>query len=140
MKQSIYLLAFKNEMRNYLFYKSKIAKLEELVERCYDMLGGVRAIDTSKEPIHSPPNKDVEYRIRDEIEKHLKNISITELRLKEVDDTLQKIKNEEMRGAIVDVYINGCSITKVSEQMFLSPSGLAKSMNKELKRVIKELI
>ena len=59
--------AFKNELRNYTYYCSRIASLEESIEFMYDRLGGVRGVDPSKEPLHSAPSKEYEYMLRDKI-------------------------------------------------------------------------
>ena len=67
---------FKNELGSYKGYVEQAKKLEEIIEELYRRLSGVKAIDTTKLPTHSLPNKDAEYELRENIEKYKKKLSL----------------------------------------------------------------
>lgn len=127
--------AFKNEMRNYVFYTSQVVSLENSIEFLYDRLGGVRGIDPSKEPMHSPPNKDLEYKLRDDITLLDSKKSLLEKKIAEIDMTLELI-DIPIRTAIKMVYIYGKQVKYVADQFFLSPSGLAKRMDRAIEKAL----
>ena len=136
MRQSKNVYTFKNELRNYDFYLERIKGIDEMIEYCYHMLGGVRAIDTSKEPVHGGAhNLDAEYRIREEIEHHEANKRYTQRKVDEMDKVLNKIDLID-REPIIAVYVKGNSIEKVSRKMFLSSSALGKRMDKALSKLL----
>lgn len=127
--------AFKNELRNYNYYLYKIITLGKSIEFLYDRLGGVHGVDPSKEPIHAMPNKDLEWKIRDDITRLEAKKSTTENKLREIDDVLHKIE-EPIRTAIISVYISGKQISNVAGELYLSSSGLAKRINKAIKKAL----
>ena len=136
--QRIEVKAFKNELRNYNYLCYYIETLKNSIEFCYDRLGGVRGIDPSKEPTHSMSNKELEYKLRNDIE-HYESI----LRLKidqkvEIDRTLDKIETP-LRMAIISVYIKGNRVEDVAREMFLSHNGLYKQMNKAIMEALREI-
>ena len=127
--------AFKNELRNYNYYLSQIVSLENSIEFLYDRLGGVRGVDPSKEPTHSLPNKELEYKLRDDIERLERKKASVEAKAKEIDRTLSFME-EEIRYAIMCVYANGKQVKYMSDKMYLSPSGLVLRMNKAIERAL----
>lgn len=127
--------AFKNELRNYNYYLYKIITLGKSIEFLYDRLGGVHGVDPSKEPIHAMPNKDLEWKIRDDITRLEAKKSTTENKLREIDDVLHRIE-EPIRTAIISVYISGKQISNVAGEMYLSSTGLAKRINKAIKKAL----
>lgn len=129
------LKAFKNELKNYNFYKQRIKSLQEMIDTCYDMLSGVKAIDYSKEPSHTPPNKDIEYRIRDEIEKYKHFQARTQVKLDDINKILNKVESS-LREAIIESYCNGKTLEKVAEKRFISKVGLFKQINVALKEAL----
>lgn len=129
------LKAFKNELKNYNFYKQRIKSLQEMIDTCYDMLSGVKAIDYSKEPSHTPPNKDIEYRIRDEIEKYKLFQARTQIKLDDINRILNKVESS-LREAIIESYCNGKTLEKVAEKRFISKVGLFKQINVALKEAL----
>lgn len=133
--QSKKVKAFKREMENYNFYLDRIKKLDELIEYCYHMLGGVKGIDPSKEPVHAMPNKDVEYKIRDEITRHEKNKELAQGHIKFVDQVLSRI-NEETKEQIKSVFIDGKSLESVARKNFISKPTLQYRIDKELEKAL----
>lgn len=127
--------AFKNELRNYRFYVSRIVFLNGSIEFLYDRLGGVRGIDPSKEPTHSLPNKDMEYKIRDDISRLEAKKLLTERKVEEIEEILGKI-DIPIRDAIRNIYIDGMHTTKVADMMFLSSSGLHGRINRAIKKAL----
>lgn len=136
--QSDNIKAFKNELRRYTYLCSRLASLENSIEYCYDRLGGVRGVDPSKEPIHALPNKELEYKLRDDIERYEAKLKAVVAEKVEVDEILNRIE-EPIRGAIMEVYIQGHRVDDVARKMFLSHNGLHKKMNKAIKEVLHEL-
>jgi len=135
MAQSESVRAFKNELRNYRYYIGRAAELEDAIESLYDRLGGVRGVDPSKEPAHVLPNKEMEWKIRDDITRL--DLKLTNLRNKiaEIDEILGRIE-EPIRTALKLVYIESNKVIMVSSMMYLSPSGLVKRMNREIKKAL----
>lgn len=131
----IEIRAFKNELRNYNYYLSRVITLTESIEFLYDRLGGVRGIDPSKEPTHSQPNKDLEYKLRDDITRLEAKKSLVEDKIKDIDETLNKME-EPLKSCVISMYINGVHLIKLADELYLSPSGLMKRMNREIKRVL----
>ena len=129
--------AFKNELKNYYFYLDRIKSLKEMRQRCYDWLSGVTGIDPSREPTHSPPNKNVEYAVREEIEHHEANIRATQSKLNDINKILAKIEMP-LRTALIDVYANKKTARRVAEKMFISPSALFKRMDKAIKKALED--
>ena len=135
MAQSESVRAFKNELRNYRYYIGRAAELEDAIESLYDRLGGVRGVDPSKEPAHVLPNKEMEWKIRDDITRL--DLKLTNLRSKiaEIDEILGRIE-EPLRTALKLVYIESNKVIMVAGMMYLSPSGLVKRMNREIKKAL----
>lgn len=127
--------AFKNELRNYNYYLSQLVSLTNSIEYCFDRLGGVRGIDPSKEPIHSPPNKELEYKIRSDIERYEQLKTLTQAKIDYVDEILARMEID-VRMAIKSVYVEGNHIVKTSEKLFISPTGLHKRMNKAIEKAL----
>lgn len=135
MGQSQKVRAFKNELRNYTYYLNRIVTLDNSIEFCYDRLSNVTGIDPSKEPIHGAPNKEYEWKLRDDIEKfeHLKKL--TQEKIKYIDDVLTKM-DTEIKWAIICVYIDGKQIINICGNIGLSPNGLQKRMNKAIEEAV----
>ena len=130
--------AFKNELRNYTYYCSRIVSLENSIEYIYDRLGGVRGIDPSKEPTHVMPNKDLEYKLRDDIEKLEAKKKRVESQKQFVDEVLAKIENEFVE-AIKKVYIEGLRMDKVCIEYNFSASGMGYRIDKAIERALNEI-
>ena len=127
--------AFKNELRNYRFYKKQLIEYEDAIEYYYDRLGGVRGVDPSREPIHSPPNKDYEYWLRDKIETYAQLKARTERNVLYVDQILGRMETS-LRTAIIAIYVKGNKVSKLSMDMEISESGLLKRINKEIEKAL----
>ena len=129
--------AFKNELRNYTYYLSRIVSLENSIEFLYDRLGGVRGIDPSKEPLHTVPNKEMEWKIRDDISKLEKTKERTEAKVMEIDSVLNRIESP-LRNAIINIYVVGKQVKNTCDYYYLSPSGLVSRMNKAIEEALDE--
>ena len=135
--QSIEVKTFKNELRNYAYYKQRLVSLSELIDFCFDMLpGSVHGIDPGKEPSHSLPDKEREYRVRDEIEHHEKNLRRTREKIEYIDEILAKIERP-LRTAIIAIYVEGKRVDATAAEYFLSPMGLSKRINKAIENALK---
>ena len=130
--------AFKFKLRGYTYLCSTIGTLENSIEFCYDRLGGVRGIDPSKEPTHAMPNKELEYKLRDDIERYEAKLKLKVNEKVEIDQILGKIENP-LRDAIFDVYVLGRRVDDVARGLYLSHNGLHKQINKAIERALREV-
>jgi len=133
--QSEEVRAFKNELRNYNFYLSRIVTLENSIEFCYDRLGGVRGIDPSKEPTHSMPNKELEWQLRDKIESLDAEKRVIETKVKYIESILAKIETS-LREVIIAVYCENKTMQYVAIKNNISTSGLNKRMIVGIKKAL----
>ena len=140
MKQHAEVRAFKNELMNYYVYKERITKLNNLIEYCYHMLGGIKGIDTTKEPSQSHiKNLDAEYKIRDEIELHTRKIERTQNKINEIEQILNSIEaleGEWVRLATFKVFAQGYTYAKVGETYGYSPSNVRYIVNRAIKKAL----
>ena len=127
--------AFKNELRNYRYYVDEVNRIAESIEEIYDRLGGVRGIDPSKEPLHTMPDKDMEYMLRDKITSLEAKKHRLEGEIKRIDRILEKMETS-LRNAVKVVFIDGNTIWSVSYKMNLSPTGLKKRMNRAIEKAL----
>ena len=127
--------AFKNELRNYRYYVDEVNRIGESIEEIYDRLGGVRGIDPSKEPLHTMPDKDMEYMLRDKITSLEAKKHRLEGEIKRIDRILEKMETS-LRNAVEVVFIDGNTIWSVSYKMNLSPTGLKKRMNRAIEKAL----
>lgn len=135
MGQSEKVKAFKNELRNYNYYLFRVNTLKNSIEFCYDRLGGVRGIDPSKEPTHAIPNKELEYKLRDDIERYEKERKRIQENILYIDTVLNRMEPDIMK-AIISVYIYKEQVKKVADTLYLSHNGLQKRMNKAIEHAI----
>ena len=127
--------AFKNELRNYNYYLNQIVTLSNSIDWCYHRLGGVRAIDYSKEPNHSPPNKELEYKLREDIERYEHLKALTEDKIKYIDEILGKMETD-VRWAVKCVYVEGKQMRNVAYKIFVGHSTLQNRIDKAIERAL----
>jgi len=136
--QSARVKAFKNELRNYSFYLSRIEALQSLIDLCYDHLpGALHGNDPSRIPMNTVPNKDMEYRIRAEIEHHERNRRATQGEIDKCDQILGLMETS-LKTAVKRIYVNGERTDKVAMDMYLSANALHNRINREIERVLDE--
>lgn len=135
--QSESVKAFKNDLRSYNYNLSRVVSLNNSIEFCYHRLSGVTAIDTSKQPIHSPPNKDYEYKLRDDIERFEALLKLAQAKIDYVDEILKLIETD-VRKAVISVYVESKKMDSVASNMNLSVSGLQYQIDKGIERALNE--
>lgn len=135
MKDSV--RAFKNELRNYDYYLSRIKELNDQIEYCYHLLGGIKGLDPTKEPIHCPPNKDYEYKVRDDVERYTQLLNDVKAKLKSIDKILSLIETP-LKEAIFDVYVNEKQMSSICKRLGLSSAGLDKRINKAIETALQQ--
>lgn len=123
--------AFKNELRNYAYYLSRITSLENSIELCYERLGGIRGVDPSKEPLHIHPNDEYQWKLRDDIELYEAKIKRLQDKVDEIDLILSRMETDA-REALIDIYVHGKQVRSVAMRLYLSHSGLLKRLNKAI--------
>ena len=136
--QSKRVKAFKNELRAYSFNLSRIEALQSLIDICYSHLpGSVHGLDPSRIPMSSVPNKELEYRIRNEIDHHERNKSLTEAKVHYIDEILDQMETS-LKQAVISIYVDGNTMESIATKMFLSTNALQNRINKELERVLND--
>lgn len=133
---------FKNELKNYNFYKEKIKSITNELDAKWYELSGVKGIRYDKEPCHSfNPSLSEEMKLS-----LMEQISIIEndlLRIKAnvlfIDSMLNKI-NEETRKWIKMIYFDGMTYDKVSKIANFSKNGLAYRINTAIEKALNEEI
>lgn len=132
------LFAFKNELKNYNFYKARVKAQQELIDINYHALSGVKAIRYDKEPTHTPPNKDMEYKLRKEIEVHTKMRDSAQAKVDEIEKVLNLIETQ-LREAIVEAICNKKGLERVAKSRNLSKEGLFYQINKGIKDALEQI-
>jgi hypothetical protein len=137
MKQEANVRAFKNELANYQYYKDKALLLQEKIDDCYNLLpGSIHGNNPQKLPIYGGvPNKEFEYKVRDEIERYGHELSRLNDKINSIDEILLKIETP-LQAAIIDKYAHGRTLEQVATNMFLSSAGLLKQINKAIKKAL----
>lgn len=125
--------AFKYELRNYRFILTDISTLERSIEYLYERLGGVRGVDPSREPSHVMPDKDLEYKLRDDISRLEAKLSLRRKEKERVDQILARIE-WPIDEAIKEIYIKGRRTEDVAIVMYLSANGLHYRINRAIER------
>lgn len=136
--QSEQVRAFKNELRNYNFYLSQETTLINSIEFLYDRLGGVRGIDPSKEPLHVMPNKDMEWKIRDDISKLDAKLSVLRAKIHSIDSILTKM-DIHAREAVIAVYACRRRMEDECGKYCYSPQGFNHYLNRIIEDALNEI-
>lgn len=127
---------FYGEMALYSLYKENIKNLEFEIELCYDKLGASPSSPPyDKVPSHSPPNEDVLYRIRDDIQRYEKKIEQKKALVEHCDSILNQM-SDFVRKAITLKFINGLTWEEVGRKLYKSKNGVEYTCAKEIARII----
>lgn len=117
--------AFKNELRNYRYYKNEKRKIKEKINLEYYNLANVKAVNPQKQPgttneeyLHEKRNEAYE-RIAELKEKE-KEIAI---KIKAIDRVLDKIP-EKNRKIITELFIEKKDANKICSLYYISKSTL----------------
>lgn len=130
--------AFKNELRNYNYYLSRVKTMEASIEFLYDRLGGVRGVDPSKEPLHTMPNKEMEYKLRDDISRLDAQKARFERHLQEIDEVLNRMGNDE-RWGVFKVYAERKRLEDICKIFHYSPSGFRSRLERAIEEALNEI-
>ena len=138
MAQSESVRAFKNDLKSYHYNLSRIVTLQNSIDFCYHKLGAdVRAIDYSREPSNSVPNKELEYKLRDDIERYEHLKAIFQMKVRYVDEILARIETN-VREAIINVYVEHKKMEKVAPKHNISTNGLQYRIDKAIEGALDE--
>lgn len=129
--------AFKRDLATYQYKIKKQADLKFKIQECYDRLGGVRAVDPSREPTHSQKNLDVEYAIRDKIEALTAKLDRLCAQTSEIEQILDRIEIP-VRWAVFEVYALEKTVRSQADKYFISESGLRKRMNRAIEKALED--
>lgn len=132
--------AFKNELGNYNYYCNMLSRLEERLDETVYELEGVKGIRYDKAP--SRPNMKLinarKHDLSDKIEKLENEISRISNQVFYIENVLSLMENQEVRKAIIDVYINNKTILQICEDYNLSNAGLHYQMSKEIRNALNQ--
>ena len=123
--------AFKRELGNYRYYQQRVKDLQFMIDLCYHMLSGLHSPVLDSPPVNSPENLDATYRVRDDIERHQRNLDRTKAKLEDIEEVLNNMK-DDMREAAVKVYADGKTMKSVCDDYFLTVSGLNYRIDKAI--------
>ena len=124
--------AFKNELRQYEYIQERIKEFNDAIQLCVDALGGSpKSVDFSRVVVHSPPNTDFEYKMRDRISSLEAERRPWSDRKKRIDRILATMESS-IREDIIDVYVKGNSLAKISERRYIIASTLHWRVNKAI--------
>lgn len=127
--------AFKNELRNYNYYTSRVVTLEASIEFKYDRLGGVRGVDPSREPVHAQPNKEMEYKLRDDISKLEAEKERVERDLIHINEILNRMGNDD-RWGVFKVYAERKRLEDICKVFNYSPSGYSAKLDRAIEEAL----
>lgn len=130
--------AFKNELRNYNFYLSQERTLINSIEFLYDRLGGVRGVDPSKEPLHVVPNKELEWKIRDDISALDAKLTVLREKIRYIESILTKMEIDG-RQAVIAVYACRHRMEDECIKYNYSPQGFNHYLNRVIKEALDEI-
>ena len=136
MKQLPEVKQFKRDLESYNFWKERVRKLDNLIQYCYDMLGGVHSPNLTDPPAFSPPDKEMEYKIRAEIEKHEEKKRKTQERIDETDAVLSRIPGEE-REIVIEKFLHGALYSDLAVKYNYSHNTIKKKVNKAIEEALR---
>lgn len=128
--------AFKRELRSYKGLVKYVGFCEDKIQYYVHMLGGYKGINLSGVRVNSPPNKEVEYKIRGLITYWEDEKDITSKRIRKIVDVLNEMPSE-VRMATIGVYIENKTIDKMAEKYFYSHASLSREINKQIEIALK---
>lgn len=124
---------FKRELRNLREYELKLKGANELIDRLYYELSGLKAIDYSKIPVHTPEDFSVKQRIYDELDKQKDRKEVLKVKINSIYEVLEGMP-EDLRDAAVRVFADGERLEKIArEEFYLTDKGLLYRINKAIK-------
>lgn len=119
---------FKNELRNYRAYREQIKVLAIAIDDLWYQLGGVKGVDTAKEPSGGQRgyNYDLAERIH-EMEAELTRLSAN---VQKVDRVLMQLDDKERK--LCDIYISNRHYAEFEMEMATNASNLLRNLNARL--------
>ena len=127
--------AFRTELKNYRYHQIKVKEFKFKIEDTYGKLGGYHSPSFSSIGRGQMP-KDVEYKLRNDIEKFQRIVEREEERVKYIEEILEAMPEEERNAAIL-IYADGESVIKVADMYHLSDHGIRYRINKAIWRAMK---
>lgn len=123
MKENVQ--AFKNELRNYNFYRKEKKKIKEKINLEYYNLANVKGVNPQKQP--GTTNEEYLHEKRNEVYERIAELKEKEkeysVKIKAIDMVLKKIP-EKNRKIIVELFIEKKDANKICEKNFVSKSTL----------------
>lgn len=128
------IVAFKNELRNYRFYESKIKELTQEINKIYYELTGVKGICYDRQPGSTSPEakSGKMYDSYNKIDALSSKLSVYKAKFNSLECVLNKL-DCDAKKLIINVYVEGKTYRELSEIMKLSPSAIHYEVTKHLK-------
>lgn len=134
-KVPIEVKRFINKLRLYGTYKEEIPKLKEEIENVVYQMSGVKCADPSKEPTRTPPNMELWYKLSDKKESLESELRDMETLIKKCDVILDSLE-EEIKKALIYVYVEDNSMFKASKKLGYTYNGLRGKIIRRLKKAL----
>ncbi len=132
------MVAFKRELATYRDIEEEIRSFDEEIQYCYDMLGASpRSVDPGRVVVHSPPNKEREYELRERISLLEANRSPWLSKKKRIDRILMRMETS-LREDVVHVYVDNEKLDVVSAPRYVTASTLHYRLNKAIENALDE--
>lgn len=134
---------FANELKLYRKYKIKLKELKVLIKDVVEYnMTGVKGINPSGSKGSSNPATkfDNYYKLSLKLEELKKQEKMLKDYINYVDRKLKKIKDKNIRQAIIDMYVDNISVRKLCKKYGYSKSGIFYQMRKALKEIDNNII
>lgn len=131
---------FKVAMRSYLGARKTLSEAEEKKELILYEMGGVKGIRYDKIPSSFAGGKitdryealSMQYDFWDKEERR------TSLLVSYVEDVLFRMEDEEIRDAMIQIYIYGKTFESESQKIYMAVSTLSKKIDREIFRAVEK--
>ena len=130
---------YKNELKNLEFYKESLQRVNDSLSYAWYELTGVKGIRYDKQP--GSYNKEIadkrKYYLIAKIEHQEEEKRRLTANIKYIEDVLKEVKDQEIREAIVNIYVHKKTFRKEAKKHYMSYVTLYNQINKELKEALK---
>lgn len=131
---------FKNELKNLEYYKESLTKVSDSLSLNWYELTGVKGVQYDKQ--RGAFNKDIadkrKYYLLGKIEAQEQEKRRLQANVQYIEDVLSLIKDQEIREAIVNIYVHKKTFRKEAKKHYMSHVTLYNQINKQLKEALKK--
>lgn len=130
---------FKNELKNYNYYRQMLKSYNERIDNAWYELSMVKGIRYDKQAGSASSNSlnAYKYALMKKLDLLEAERDRIELQLEYLDSILVKIDDIELRQALIDVYVNKMTLRQASKKYYISHTALLKRFNKAINQALK---